>query len=337
MRRALSRLTTWMNAHGAPLLVENLAPGADVSLLDEAASELGAPLPPHLRALWSLHDGQRQELNGFFGAYNFLSAPHAMRERDTTLGAIEYARHVLEWWKHSGGTHEELHSDLWIPFAGQDSDTLAVHGLTGRVFQCNQDDSPRVVASSLADWLDAYADDVDAGLFAVVKGFGDYHLERRNFERERAQAEAARRAAEHAAMRRETPLLTQMEVAAFAGDASRCTEVLEDVIAQGDGRALSAALTILLSERSSPRLVAGALRPLLNKVMLDDDQWATVAVGGALIDNAAVRDIALRRAVHPSAKRLLELVARVDAEAASGHSARACAAAARVLDELRAR
>jgi cell wall assembly regulator SMI1 len=62
-----------MTAHDAPLLVENLAPGAAPERLAHAEAEFGVALLDDLRALWSLHDGQREAGNGFIEAYNLLS------------------------------------------------------------------------------------------------------------------------------------------------------------------------------------------------------------------------------------------------------------------------
>jgi len=182
IRLAIERISRWMNEHGAPLLVENLAPAASAERLAEAEAEFGMAFPSDLRAMWSLHDGQREEGNGFIEAYNLLSVQWALAERETVLMGIEFARESPDWWEDSGGTTEELHSNQWLPFAAQDSDSLVVHGLTGRVFQCDHDDSPKLLAPSLGEWFLRYADRVEANDYAVEEGFGDYYLSLRDRE-----------------------------------------------------------------------------------------------------------------------------------------------------------
>ena len=93
------------------------------------------------------------------------------------------------WWARSGGTDEELASDHWIPFAGRDSDLLAVHGVSGRVFACPHDDNFEVIADSFAAWLDAYAARVEADDYVVEEGFGDYYLATRDRAAEARQAD----------------------------------------------------------------------------------------------------------------------------------------------------
>jgi cell wall assembly regulator SMI1 len=131
IQAAFERVSRWMNAHGAPLLVENLAPGATAEQLAQAEARFGVAVPGDLRALWSLHNGQREEGNGFIEAYNLLSLQWAVAQQETVLMCIEFARESPDKWHMTGGTVEELRSDHWLPFAAQESDSLVVHGVTG--------------------------------------------------------------------------------------------------------------------------------------------------------------------------------------------------------------
>src|SRR5688572_16086741 len=92
LRLAFDRISRWMVAHGAPLLVENLAPGATPERLAEAEAAFGVALPADLRAMWSVHDGQREEGNGFIEHYTFLSAQWAIAQQEAVLLCIEFAR-----------------------------------------------------------------------------------------------------------------------------------------------------------------------------------------------------------------------------------------------------
>jgi len=66
-----------------PALDLKLAPPASVADLDVAETTLGYPLPPELRALYGLHNGQSSEAHGLFGGLPFLSLGRAMSEWST--------------------------------------------------------------------------------------------------------------------------------------------------------------------------------------------------------------------------------------------------------------
>lgn len=325
IRAVFERISRWMSAHGAPLLVANLAPGATSERLAQADSDLGVALPEDLRAMWSLHDGQREPSNGFVESYDLLSVQWAFSEKETVFASIEFARESPEDWPATGSTAAELESDCWLPFAARDSDALVVHGITGRVFVCDHDDSPRLIAPSLVEWLEAYAARVDAGDYAVEEGFGDYYLQLRDRDAERREQERATRAAEHARVRRETPLVDQLSKALASWDAERCTEVLKDTLERGDEASLNVAIAQLFASGPEPRFVAATLRPLLKSVTLDPDRWVDVAMGGALLGNNAIRDGALMHCAGLSEARLDQL-----AESATGASGSDRA----VLDDL---
>jgi cell wall assembly regulator SMI1 len=315
IRTALERIVRWMNAHGAPLLVENLAPGASSEALAQVEAGFGCALPTDLRALWSLHDGQREDGNGFVEAFDLLSSRQALAEQETVVMLLDLLRERPDDWHETGATAEELQSNHWLPFAARDSDSLVVSGVSGRVFSCDHDDAPRLLASSLAEWLEGYAARVEADDYAVEEGFGDYYLQRRDREAERRMQQREQREAERERYRRETPLLDQLRDGLARRDADRCTEVLKDAL-QRDTQAFHEAVALLFASRPEPKLVAGALRPLLDAVALAPDQWVDVAVGGALLENHAIRDVALSRCAGASSERVAHLAE--EARRASG-------------------
>ncbi len=312
-RDALERIRRWMTDHGAPLLAQNLAPGATPERLAQAETEFGIALPADLRVLWSVHDGSRQEGNGFVGGFNLLSTGWAVAQQESVLLSIEFARESPEQWPRTGGTMDELASDHWLPFAGLDSDSLVVHGLTGRVFECDHDDSPRLVAPSLASWLERYASRLEADDYALEEGFGDYYLTLRDREAERREQQRAEKQAAHDRHRRETPLLDQFREAVAALDEDRCIEVLKDALAWDKIDAFHAAVALLFASKLQPEFVAAALRPHLNSVTLEPDQWVDVAVGGVLLENNAVRRFAESRSEGMTAGRLRQLAETVKA------------------------
>jgi cell wall assembly regulator SMI1 len=323
IRAAFDRISRWMEANGAPLLVENLAPGATKDQIAKAESRFGVALPPDLRTLWSLHDGQREEANGFVEAFDLLSVDWAVAQQEAVLQCIEFAREPesADWWKRSGGTDEELESDHWLPFAARDSDSLAVHGVTGRVFSCDHDDSPKLLSPSLVDWIEGYAARVEAGDYAVREGFGDYYLCRRNRELERLAREREEREAEHARYRRETPRVEQLQKALANRDEELCHQVLTDALEQDGRGAFDATVAMVFAANAEPKFVAGALRRVLRSVTLAPDQWVDVAVGGALLGNNAIREVALSHCAGMSAERLKRLESMVTGAAGAERQA----------------
>lgn len=174
----LERIKKWMNKH-APLLTANLAPGAPKSRLDKLESDLGFTLPSDLRILWSIHNGQKEKLNGFMGSLDLYNVDWALAGYKSVMTFIAFLRQHEERWPAAMVTREEAASASWLPFAGRDSDTLVVSGVSGRVFTCGKDSPPiHLAAESIAEWFTKYADGIEAGRYQVEEGFGDYYLSR---------------------------------------------------------------------------------------------------------------------------------------------------------------
>jgi cell wall assembly regulator SMI1/predicted DNA-binding WGR domain protein len=168
---ALARIKSWMSKH-APELVENLAGPASVSQLDELEQTLGLVLPPDLRDLWSIHDGQRMEGHDFFAGDCWMStrgAPTALKSAKVMIDCVLADRSL---WKAAGARDDEMTSSQWVMFAGH-RDGFVVNCATGRVFEC-QRDTPglTLVAPSIAEWLERYASDLQAGKYAIDEQFG---------------------------------------------------------------------------------------------------------------------------------------------------------------------
>ncbi len=290
---AFERIKSWMRAHDAELLPANLAPPATEERLNEVERELGFPLGPELRALWQLHDGQREDHNGFIEWFNFYSTARALGERETVLLPLEYLRSSPAAVPESDLSDEELRSDSWVVFAGQDSDGLTVNVVSGRVFEIRHDDSPplTLVAPSLAAWASSYADLVVADGFRVEEGFGDYYLEKRDRKAELRREEAERRDREEAARRGRLSDRELLREAITRGDEELAREVVERAMRKPSST--EEAVTLLFT--ASPAFVAGTLRPMLSRMSLTRDQWMVVAEGGTRLGNNAVRDLALAR------------------------------------------
>lgn len=297
IQSAMTQIKRWMLEHDAPLLVENLAPGATPAELAEAESKLGFPLPPELRDLWAIHNGQNEEQNGFVESFDLLSCQGALFERESTLSFIDFLRQDPASWKEAGVTREEAESDRWVPFAGRGyADTLVVSGVSGAVFTCAKDAPPlHRIAGSLTEWLEAYAARVVAGDYSVEEGFGDYYLELRDRDAEREEEEHERRREEEARYRRKTPMLKQVDdvLALPKPDPWRAQDVFERAAAEKP-EVLPEAVERLFRQVRDPQFIATALQVVLHAVTLSPAQWRTVMKGGELLGNNAIRDIAAR-------------------------------------------
>lgn len=168
-----------LSDHGAPLLADNLAPDAPPERLDAVETEVGFAVPAQLRELWSIHDGQKDEQNGFVGALDWFGTQLAVAEREDVIYFLGFLREDRSDWGEAGVTEAEAMSDAWLPFAGRGHDRLVVSCVSGRVFTCEKDVPPLwYVDDSIVAWLEAYAARVESGAYAVKKGFGDYYLSR---------------------------------------------------------------------------------------------------------------------------------------------------------------
>jgi cell wall assembly regulator SMI1 len=296
------QIETWMLDNGAPLLAQNLAPGATLDGIARTEAQLGFSIPVDLRALWSLHDGQLEEGNGFVEAFCLYSMELALAERENLLRFVENLREDADVLSEAGLTEAEVASDAWIAFAGLDSDGLAVSAVSGRVFEMRHDDSPQlvVIADSIAAWATAYAGRVAAGDYRVEDGFGDYYLQLRDRQGERLEEDRARREAEEAERRAKLPLPALLTEAISRDDERFGGDVLARARAESPN-ALREAIALLF-QGATPAFIAGTLRLLLGDLTLSAAQWEIVAEGGRQLGNQAIRNFALARvkATRPS-------------------------------------
>jgi cell wall assembly regulator SMI1 len=282
IRNAFSRIEAWMRANGAETIVDNLAPCATDEDLALAEENLGFALPDAVRELWRVHDGQLSEHDGFYEMYDLLSCSAADDDQLPFYveGSIGSPRAVSE----SGLVAEEIASKAWLMIAARDSDGVAVNGVTGRVFRVSHDDSPclYLLAPSVEEWLEDYANAVTNDDYRLEAGFGDVYLSRRDREREASDAELAR--ARTAEERRRAALapIELMEQAV----ANKSESMAADALRRTNMTTRDAVMDSLF--RGEPSFVATVLRSDLRSLTLSPAQWTTVAQGGKKLRNNAV-------------------------------------------------
>jgi hypothetical protein len=216
---ALRRITSWLRAHRGGAIADNLAPGASAEALAEIEAAFGVALPPGLRALWSLHDGQRKEGDRFTERLDLFGARQAIADARYVRGGFGFFRN--EGRRDVEASDEELASDAWIPIAGRDLDFFAVSGVTGRVFAITRGLHPfRRIADSVEAWLEGYADRLEASDYRVTSNGGGLYLEERDREEERRKAE---RAAERKHEKAEKKQRAKLTIAEQAPAGARCS------------------------------------------------------------------------------------------------------------------
>lgn len=287
------RISDWMRENDADVLVDNLAPGASPERLAEVEKKLGFALPAGLRELWSAHDGQLSELNGFYESYDLLSTSLALVDSDMLPEFVQLIVKTPRAIAESGLSERELASRAWLKIAGRDSDGVAVNAETGRVFLVSHDDAPplHLLADSVETWFSAFADRVEADDYEIEEGFGACYLSERNREAERRRAERERARNEEAERRSKLGATALMTEAVQ----KKSESLADDAFAQANGAEVREAILAILFD-ASPDFIATVLRTRLNDLTLTRARWERVAEGAAKIGNNAIRSIATKRA-----------------------------------------
>lgn len=164
------RLAACLREHDATSLMQSLSPGAKPIQLSKLEQKLGFRVPPGLRALWLMHDGQRRAADCLVGALHLLPVAWVLNERPATLKLLARMRADPAHAKQAGLTAEEAQSDQWLPIASGGADCVLVHSATGRVF-AGGDTAPwlRFLARSVPQWLETYVEAVEQGDYELVQ------------------------------------------------------------------------------------------------------------------------------------------------------------------------
>jgi cell wall assembly regulator SMI1 len=159
------RLGAWLREHDALPLMKSLSPGTKPMYLAKLEQKLGFTVPPGLRALWLMHDGQRRADECLVEHLHLLPVAWVLNERPATLKQVARARSETV-----GGdlTEAERQSDAWLPVATRWPDCVLVNATTGRVFTGGEGTPAlQLVARSVPEWLEAYVTDVERGVYEL--------------------------------------------------------------------------------------------------------------------------------------------------------------------------
>ncbi len=180
MLTAWDRIKTWCEQY-APETLAALNPGATDEDFRVAEERFGVTLPAEIRALYAIHNGQREEGQSLLPAGDWLSLDDVygqwqVWEKLRCDGEFEESRSDpdaeirADWWNarwipitnDGGGNH------YCVDLAPTDSGTV------GQIITMWHDDGSRsVIAISLADWLIQIADDMESG--AIIYSPNEYN------------------------------------------------------------------------------------------------------------------------------------------------------------------
>jgi len=161
-----------------PGLAESLNPPATEAELRQAEEELGFPLPPELRELYQIHNGEKEEGTGLFFGLPFLSLDGMLSERRVWAELEE--EYALEGGHHSvpaGWIKERYINRRWLPISkdwggnniGVDLDPDE-HGLAGQVINFGRDEEVKyVIARQVRHFLQFIRDTAKAGNYTIVQ------------------------------------------------------------------------------------------------------------------------------------------------------------------------
>lgn len=155
MQDLARRLDAWLAIH-APAIHASLMPpapdkGGPWARLE---GELGFTVPEDFRALYAVHNGQREKRPGVFDGLPWLSLDRVLeryRDDDGELGADAWP-------------------DAWVPFAGDATDTLVVDfgEAPAPVLRVDADGVPEQLAATLRGYVAAVVTGAEAGKRHVV-------------------------------------------------------------------------------------------------------------------------------------------------------------------------
>lgn len=174
MRDIWERIDKWLGVN-APQVLNVLQPGASEEQIRETEKLLSVEFPEDVKNSYRIHNGQSNGNVGFINGLEFLS--------------LERIRDEWKVWKDllDSGDFEDWHSEpekqirsdwwhpKWIPLThdwGGNHECLDLapteYGDVGQIISIWHDDATReVVAESFCNWLEQFANDLEAGRYAL--------------------------------------------------------------------------------------------------------------------------------------------------------------------------
>lgn len=162
VERTWSRIERWLKAH-APEALAVLESGAAQATIDEAEDVLGLELPVAFRRSAARHDGQAWRWPSLLDFGVLMPLAEVVGQWRALQPYTERTQQEA-WWRRG-----------WVPFVSRDGDYLSLaldpsnEGPLGSVWCFLHDNDPQhsLMAPDFETWLERWADELEAGVFAL--------------------------------------------------------------------------------------------------------------------------------------------------------------------------
>ena len=187
--QAWERIERWLAAN-LPSALENLGDPATTEHINELERTLGFELPDNVKAIYSVHNGDKG-MPGLLGGWDvFLSLNRVIEDwrlQVDIANELDGREDTPAHWRHQiegkiisikGPVKPLFGSPRWIPITNMNGDVVryldfdpAPGGQPGQVIEVDAECCMhQVVADSFVGFLEQYADSLERGDYAVVDG-----------------------------------------------------------------------------------------------------------------------------------------------------------------------
>jgi cell wall assembly regulator SMI1 len=179
MRPTWDRIDAWLRLN-APGIHDSLRPGATDLEIAETEQFLGVTFPEAVRESYRIHDGQSSEGPGLIDAWELLSLERIKDEWKVWKDLLDGGDFEGNESEPEEGVRGDWWNDRWVPltYSGSgDHHSLdldpAPEGTTGQIILMWHDMAERpLIAPSFEAWMEQFADDLEAGLYAHSEDYG---------------------------------------------------------------------------------------------------------------------------------------------------------------------
>ena len=179
MQSTWDRIKRWLSEN-APTVHASLRPGASSEAIETAETAMGVRFPDAFRASFSIHDGQEEEAPGLINGCELLSLERVVDEWAIWTELLRENEFEGCESESDGPVRNDWWNPMWIPFTydGEGNHHCvdldpAEGGEVGQVIVMMHDDPYRpVLAVNYADWLEAFAEDLESGVYVYDENDG---------------------------------------------------------------------------------------------------------------------------------------------------------------------
>lgn len=166
------RISAWLLVH-APKVYVSLRPGASEENIAAAETALSVKFPDSVRASFALHDGQEEEAPGLINGCELLSLERMIDESSIWTELLQEGEFQDAVSESDGPVRPDWWNPKWLPVTYDGTGNHhcidldpAEGGQPGQVIVMMHDDPYRpVIAPNFADWLEAFAEDLETGIY----------------------------------------------------------------------------------------------------------------------------------------------------------------------------